>query len=95
MGLMSPHDLNDNPRRWLDTPHEVHESLSGLMEKLYPGFAQRLTEAKVHCLLCEYREPFEVIIIATGNPATCDGYIGDLDNVELLHTTNLEEEVKL
>ena len=94
MGWVSPHDLNDDPRRWLDVHHEVHDSLSKLMEKFYPGFAHKLSEAKIHCLQCEGEEPFKVFIMATGNPGICDGYIGDIDNPELLHTKNLEEEVK-
>ena len=87
MGWMSPKELNDDPKRWLDVPHELHESLLGLQEKLFPGFRSKLTAQKVHCLLCEGKETFEVIIKDTLKPAICDGYIGDPANVDLLHTS--------
>ncbi len=86
MGWMSPKELNDNPTRWLDVPHEAHESLLVLMEKLFPGFKKKLEEYKVHCLECEGMKPFEVIIKKTLKPAICDGYIGDSTSIELLHT---------
>lgn len=87
MGWMSPMQLNDDPRRFLDTPHDLHESLLILQEKLFPGFKDKLAEQKVHCLQCEGKTVFEVIIKDTLNLAICDGYIGDPDNVELLHTS--------
>lgn len=86
MGWMSPKELNDNPRRWLDTPHETHEALAELMEHLFPGFKDKLRKEKVHCLKCEGIEPFEVIIKDSFKLTKCDGYIGDLDNVALFHT---------
>ena len=85
MGWMSPKQLDDDPRRWLNIPHELHESLLGLMEKLFPGFKKKLEEHKVHCLECEGIKPFEVITKNTLKRATCDGYIGDPSNIELLH----------
>ena len=85
MGWMSPKELDDDPRRWLNIPHELHESLLGLMEKLFPGFQKKLEEHKVHCLECEGMKPFEVITKDTLKRATCDGYIGDPDDIELLH----------
>ncbi len=85
MGFMSPQQLNDDPKRWLSVPHELHDSLSKLQERMFPGFAQCLVEAKVHCLQCEGEKPFEVTVIENGKPGVCTGYIGDGGNVELLH----------
>ena len=76
MGWMSPKDLNDDPKRWLDIPHELHESLLSLQEKLFPGFKEKLNNLNVHCFLCEGRKPFEVIIKDTGELQTCTGYVG-------------------
>ncbi len=87
-GWMSPKDLNDDPKRWLDVPHDRHDSVLKLQEKLFPGFTQKLQDSKVHCLLCEGKETFEVIIKATSEAQTCNGYIGDSSDPEnlLLHT---------
>lgn len=85
MGWMSPKELDDNPKRWLDVPHEHHESLLRLMDKFFPGFEKKLEAQKVHCLKCEGHKPFEVIVKDTLKLAICDGYIGDPRNVELLH----------
>ena len=91
-GWMSPQDLNDDPKRWLNIPHDMHDSLLGFQEKLFPGFTQKLKGANVHCLLCEGKEPFAVTIIATGEDQTCNGYIGDSSEPEslLLHTVKKE-----
>ena len=86
MGWMSPKELNDNPRRWLDIPHHLHKVLADFQENLFPGFKEKLKEHKVHCLLCEGKEPFDVIIKDTLKRTKCDGYIGDEGAVELLHT---------
>ena len=85
MGWMSPQDLDDDPKRFLDTPHDLHEDLLEFQEKLFPGFKKKLMEAKVHCLLCEGLETFEVILKDTGEKRVCDGYVGDADNVGSLH----------
>lgn len=87
MGWMSPKELNNNPSRLLDIPHELHESLLEFQENFFPGFKDKLVEQKVHCLQCEGEEPFEVIVKDALEPVSCDGYIGDPGNVELLHTT--------
>lgn len=86
MGWMSPNDLNDNPKRFLDIPHEMHKVLLEFQEKLFPGFKARLEKQKVHCLECEGEKPFEVVVIATSEETICDGYIGDKGSVEFLHT---------
>ena len=87
-GWMSPQNLNDDPKRWLDIPHDMHDELLKFQEKLFPGFTQKLNDSKVHCFLCEGKEPFAVTIVATGEDQTCNGYIGDSsDPVSLLlHT---------
>jgi hypothetical protein len=90
MGFMSPRELNDDPRRWLDIPHEFHETLLSLQEKLFPGFKKKLEEQKVHCLECEGVAPFDVIVKDTLEPAICNGYIGDPDNIELMHLVDSE-----
>ncbi len=84
MGFISPKQLNDDPKLWLSIPHKLHNGMLEFQERLFPGFTERLSEAKIHCLSCEGEEPFEVIIIDGGKPGTCTGYIGDKNNVELL-----------
>ncbi len=86
MKMMSPRDLNTDPRRWLDVPHELHSAVLGLQEKIFPGFTEKLREGKIHCLECDGYEPFVVVIKSTNKPATCDGYVGDTDSEVLLHT---------
>lgn len=85
MGWMSPQQLFDDPKRWLNIPHEHHEVLLQLQEKLFPGFGKKLEEHKVHCLECEGIKPFEVIVKDTLKVTTCNGYIGDPRNVQLLN----------
>ena len=87
MGFMSPKELNDDPKKWLDVPHELHDSLLKFQEKLFPGFTQKLKEAQVHCFQCEGKETFPVIMKDTFKHQTCDGYIGDIGNFDelLLH----------
>lgn len=77
MEMMSPKELNDDPKRWLGIPHELHGTILPLMEKLFPGFTQRLKDAKVHCLLCEGQSPFNVIVKSTGKKQICTGYVGN------------------
>jgi len=91
MGWMSPQQLNDDPKRWLDIPHEYHESLLPLQEKLFPGFTEKLKDAKVHCFLCEGKPTFEVKVLPTGKRQTCDGYVGDTSEPEdlFLHCVDL------
>jgi len=89
-GFMSPKNLNDDPKRWLDVPHELHDSLLKFQENLFPGFTQKLNDAQVHCFQCEGKEPFSVITKDAGKLQTCDGYIGDINDSEnlLLHCTD-------
>ena len=88
MGWMSPKQLNDDPKRWLDVPHHLHESIRKLMERIFPDFEQKLIDDKVHCLKCEGDEAFDVLVGATLKPATVTGYIGDEGDVELYHTVH-------
>ena len=89
MGWMSPKQLNEDPKRWLDTPHESHEPLLEFMEVLYPGFKEKLRSSSVHCLECEGEKPFEVVTRDTLETKLCTGYIGEPGNVELLHLVDL------
>lgn len=93
MDYMSPQELNDDPKRWLDVPHELHESILQLQEKLFPGFTQKLKDANVHCLLCEGRSTFEVYVKPTGKRQICDGYVGDTSKPEnfFFHCTDPTE----
>ena len=79
MILISPKQLDDDPKRWLSVPHELHDSLLKLQEKLFPGFTQNLRDAHVHCFLCEGGKPFEVFVISAGKVQTCTGYVGDIN----------------
>ena len=86
MPFMSPQQVNDDPKEWLSIPHELHESLLKLMEKLFPGFQEKLKSANIHCLDCEGHKPFKVILKDTGKEAMCTGYVGTPQNVELYST---------
>ena len=85
---ISPEQLNADPTQWLDVPHDLHESLLNLMERVYPGFEKVLQDRSIHCLKCEGKEPFEVLLKDTFKYATVDGYIGEPDNIEELHTAD-------
>lgn len=84
MPFMSPKELNDDPKRWLNVPHELHESLLFLQEKLFPGFTQKLEHANVHCFLCEGHGTFEVFVTTVGRFQTCTGYVGDIKDPDNL-----------
>lgn len=77
MLLITPRQLDDEPERWLSVPHELHEPLLKLQEKMFPGFTQKLRDKKIHCFLCEGRKPFEVFIPKAGKVQLCTGYVGD------------------
>jgi len=87
-GLMSPQELNNDPKRWLDVPHELHEQLLKLMDEcLFPGFKKKLEEEHVHCFKCEGKDEFPVIILKTKEGKLCTGLIGDVTKPDsvLLH----------
>lgn len=92
--MMSPRDLDNDPKRWLNVPHELHATLLSLQEKMFPGFEQKLKDAEVHCLECEGHEPFPVWVITEDKMMLCIGYVGnpnDRDNL-LLHTADIPTE---
>lgn len=84
MGWMSPREMNDDASRWLAVPHELHEALLPLQEKLFPGFVDRLAQARVHCLRCEGEQPLRTILRDTGEVRLCTGYVGEPGNPERL-----------
>lgn len=53
MRLISPQHLYDNPKEWLNVPHELHESLLRLMSHIFPNFKNKLKELGCHCFVCE------------------------------------------
>lgn len=70
MGWMSPNELKENPEKWLDIPHELHESIFSLMQMMYDdGFE---VPKHIHCLECEGHEPFDVI--SPEGPGIVTGY---------------------
>ncbi|KKN86995.1 hypothetical protein LCGC14_0262640 [marine sediment metagenome] len=87
--FMSPQQLYDNPKRWLNVPHVMHESLLKFQEWMFPGFSQKLVDGNIHCLECEGEKPFEVITLDTFEEKLCTGYIGVPGNVELLRLTDV------
>ena len=94
MGFISPQEVYDDPKRWLELVHGLHESLLSLMGELFPDFEEKLAEAKVHCLQCEGHEPIEVLGRDTWEPGRVTGYVGDLGSVELLMVCPVGEEVE-
>lgn len=93
MGLISPKQLNDDPKLWLSVPHELHESLGKLQETMFPGFKQKLVDENVHCLECEGYKPFEVITVDTLERQMCTGYLGVRPDI-MLRLTGIKEAGK-
>ena len=92
-GFMSPQEVHDEPSRWLDVPHEMHESLDGLMSRIFSDWEGKLND--IHCLKCENEEPF-VVYQRKGLihvvPKLCTGYlVGDDGQVSLYHLSDVEE----
>ena len=47
MRLISPQHLYDDPKEWLNVPHELHESLLRLMSHMFPDFKNKLEKMKL------------------------------------------------
>jgi|GEM_PF-4710297 len=71
--LISPQQVYDDPKQWLDVLHEVHDILLPVMEMMFPDFPEKLKG--IHCLRCEGKEPFQVYLKDTWEPRLCTGYI--------------------
>lgn len=78
MGWISPQQLYDDPKLWLDIPHQFHESLMKLMAKLFEDWPTVFDAAEIHCFACEDRES---IPLSDGSMIT--GYINQPER--LLH----------
>lgn len=89
MGLISPNQLNEDPKLWLNVPHELHDSLGKLMERLFPGFHEKLED--IHCLECEGLRPFKVVTKDTLETKLCVGYVGKPEKVEFMSLKNLSQ----
>ena len=75
MSLVSPQQVYDDPPKWLDVVHEVHESLLALMGQLFPDFPTKLEELGIHCLPCEGKETFIVYVRPTLEKRRVTGYV--------------------
>ena len=75
MGLISAQQVYDEPLKWLDVLHEVHESLLGFMALAFPDFQARLEGRGIHCLLCEGKETPVVYVLATWERKRVTGYV--------------------
>lgn len=93
MSWMSPRELNEDPKRWLGVPHELHKSLGSLQERMFPGFKKKLKARNIHCLECDGDSPFEVMVRATEEIKMCVGYVGVVGNVEYLKLQDIKETV--
>ena len=93
MGFISPQELYDDPKKWLSVPHELHDSVRKLMDKVFPepSFSQKLIEEHVHCLECDGLKPFEVITTDTLEVKLCTGYVGEPGNIKLLNLKDSQE----
>ena len=90
MGFVSPQQVYDDPKRWLEVLHEVHEPLLNLMQVLFPDFEGKLQG--IHCLCCEGQEPFEVYTRDTFQRKLVTGYIDQAQDGEpLLRLVDPEE----
>ena len=47
MHLITPQHLYDDPKEWLNVPHELHESLLRLMSHMFPDFKNKLERMKL------------------------------------------------
>ncbi len=89
MGLISPNELRADPKKWLDIPHELHESLGSLMQKMYEGEGGfDLTD--IHCLKCEGYE--NLAVITPDGPGIVTGYCYDENGEPLLRIAEPETE---
>ena len=52
MPHISPTELYDDPKQWLNVPHSAHESLLELMNYLFDDFGKKLKELEVVCFAC-------------------------------------------
>jgi len=84
---MSPNDLNEDRKRWLDVPHELHESLLGLMQMMFPDFSLE----GIHCFACEGIEPQRVILKENLIPKICVGYV-DINGEVLMNLRDIPEK---
>lgn len=87
MDLMSPNDLNEDRKRWLDIPHDLHESILGLMQKLFPEF----NLDGIHCFECEGMKPQMVILKDNLMPKLCVGYV-DINGEVLMSLRDIPKE---
>ena len=72
MSFISPQQVYDDPKRWLDVLHELHPQLLELMSALFPDFPEKLKG--IHCLQCEGKEPFTVYLRDGLQERLCTGY---------------------
>lgn len=90
---MSPQELNDDPKRWLDVRHELHESVLALMENVFPGFKQKLIDLHIHCFECEGKKPIEAMTIDKLKSVLVTGWIGEPGSPDImLHIVEQAEE---
>ena len=75
--LLSPQEVYDEPFRWLNVPHGMHESLGKLMPLMFEDWESKLTD--VHCLECEGEEPFIVYEKEGLVPKLCTGFLRGKD----------------
>jgi len=97
MGFVSPQQVIDDPKQFLKIPHEMHKVLGKLLERLSPGFKQKLVDQKIHCVECDGIAPIFVLDEKHQRVVKLIGYVGDVDRPELYMTEKLsvEEEIAL
>lgn len=71
--MISPNDVHADPKKWLSVPHELHDVIGSLMEKMYSDW-HSITKDIV-CLRCSGHDDVEVEDRETGAPMVVTGYI--------------------
>lgn len=93
MNFISPRELYDDPKLWLSVPHSLHSSLEKLLDKLTPGFSQKLVDEEVHCYLCEGTECILAHSLETFSEIVITGHVGTQDNILLYRTEPTSEPI--
>lgn len=86
--MITPRQMFENPTRWLDVPHVLHNVLDGLMEDLFEGWYQHRNH--VVCYECHGRPPVKIFDLLTGAPLRVVGAVMGTDGQVLMYWAALE-----
>lgn len=94
MGWISPNDLHEDPKQWLNVSHEFHEVLTRLMSKMFEeDWSEVLIRCEIHCYKCEGKGL--LIGKKDGDWVVVDGHVGSGETVMYHFNTKLTNEARL